>query len=412
MNTGTIKAAAGLFICCMLGTLSNAWAQESTSQLSQAKHKQRLASRAHLENHPFSDFGQEYINFKNKLSNELGLQWGVDVSYLIQRGAPGGKQTSVQGIYYPYANWTLFKDRAAGSGEINFSYNLSHYWGASGAALQDRLDVASAQNDYTSNQKIFFELSYTHTLPGEWDWMSVTAGQFPLSNFDGTAYLDNQQTALMNFALSQNASSAYPSASIGAYVQAQNDLFSVAAGYQDASNVSGQTARLSSAFDGKYTAFASLAWTPSFEIGAGQYSFLYYYQPSVSAQPENVNGWSFNAQQNLGEKWAVFGRANGSTGGVTGIKNSYAAGAALLNPFERNPQDAITVGIAHNRLSAKGLGYPAEMRGSETALEVQWVIGIGKFVTVTPDLQFYPRAALNPGQGVTTVAGLRTTVML
>lgn len=412
MNTGTIKAAAGLFICCMLGTLSNAWAQESTDNLSQAKHKQRLASRRQVENHPFSGFGQEYINFKNKLSDELGLQWGVDVSYLIQRGAPGGKQTSVQGIYYPYANWTLFKDRAAGSGEVNFSYNLSHYWGFSGSALQDRLNVASAQNDYTSNQNIFFELSYTHTLPGEWDWLSFTAGQFPLSNFDGTAYLDNQQTALMNFALSQNATAAYPTASVGAYAQAQTDLFTAAAGYQDATNVSGQTARLSSAFDGKYTAFASLSWTPSFKIGAGQYSFLYYYQPSVSAQPENVNGWSFNAQQNIGEKWAVFGRANGSTGGVTGIKNSYAAGAALLNPFGRNPQDAVIMGVAYNRLSAKGLDDPAEMRSGETALELAWVIGIGKFVTVTPDLQFYPRAALNPGQGVTTVAGLRTTVML
>lgn len=411
MNTGTIKTAAGLFICCMAGTLLNAWGQD-IEPVSQAKHKQRLAADKHIKAHSFSDFGQEYIDFKNHISEELGLQWGLDVSYLIQRGAPNGKQTSVQAIYYPYANWTLFKDRSAGSGEINFSYNLSHYWGMSGATLQDRLNVASAQNDYTSNQKIFFELSYTHTLPGEWDWMSVTAGQFPLSNFDGTAYLDNQQTALINFALSQNASSAYPSASIGAYVQAQNDLFTAAAGYQDASNVAGQTARLSSAFDGKYTAFASLSWTPSFEIGAGQYSFLYYYQPSVSAQPENVNGWSFNAQQNFGEKWAVFGRANGSTGGATGVKNSYATGAAWLNPFDRNPQDAIIMGVAHNRLSAKGLGYPAEMRGSETALELAWVIGIGKFVTVTPDLQFYPRAALNPGQGVTTVAGLRTTVML
>lgn len=412
MNTGTIKAAAGLLIGCMLGMLSNAWAQETTEPVSQAKHKQRLATDKQIKDHPFSDFGQEYIDFKNQMSEELGFQWGLDVSYLIQRGAPNGKQTSVQGIYYPYANWTLFKDRAAGSGEINFSYNLSHYWGASGATLQERLNVASAQNDYTSNQKIFFELSYTHTLPDEWNWLSFTAGQFPISNFDGTSFLDNQQTALMNYSLSQNATSAYPLASLGAYVQAQNDLFTAAAGYQDASNVSGRTAHLSSAFDGKYTAFVSLAWTPSFEIGSGQYSFLYYYQPSVSAQPENVNGWSFNAQQNFGGHWAVFGRANGSTGGVTGIKNSYAIGAAWLNPFDRNPQDALTVGVAYNRLSEKGLGYPFEMRGSETALEFQWVIGIGKFVTVTPDLQFYPQAALNPNQGVTTVFGLRTTVML
>lgn len=404
------KIAAALLFVCGAGA-ADVWAQTDGTGV-QSRHGRRLAQRHIIENHPFSSIGQTYIDFKNKTAEDLGLQFGLDASYLLQRGAPGGKQTSIQSIYYPYANWTLFKDRAAGSGEINFSYNLSHYWGLSGSALQERLNVASAQNDYTSNQEIFFQLSYTHTLPGQWDWLSFTAGQFPISNFDGTNYLDNQQTALMNFALSQNASSAYPSASMGAYVQAQNDLFTAAAGYQDASNVSGKNIRLSTAFDGKYTAFASLAWTPSFKIGAGQYSFLYYYQPSVSAQPENVNGWSFNAQQNIGEKWAVFARANGSSGGATGIKNSYAAGAALLNPFERNPQDALIAGAVYNRLSAKGLGYPAEMRTGETALEIQYVFGIGKFITISPDLQFYPKAGLNPGQGVVTVAGIRTTLML
>ena len=94
------------------------------------------------------------------------------------------------------------------------------------------------------------------------------------------------------------------------------------------------------------------------------------------------------------------------------IKNSYVLGAAWLNPLGRNAQDALTLGLAYNRLSDKALGYPAGLRDSETVLELQWVWGIGRFVTLTPDLQIYPKAAAGERHGLTTVIGLRTTVML
>ena len=365
-----------------------------------------------VENHSFSDFGQDYLDAKKWITDKLGLQAGVDISYTAQRLAPGGKQTAIQGIYYPYVTWTLFQDKAWGSGVVNFNYNLIRYWGQQASVLQSRGHLANAFNDYPSNMDLFSQLSYTHTLPGKWDWLSVTAGQFPIGNFDGTSYMDNQQTSLMNYALSQNASAAYPGASLGAYVQAQNSRWTFVAGYQDATNVTGAQIHGRTAFDGKYTGFGSIAWTPSFKWGDGQYSFLYYYQPSVPAQAENINGWSFNMQQFLGKDFAVFGRANGSTGGAVPVKNSYALGVSWLDPLGRNPQDVITLGAVYNRISAAAMGYPPYLLASETALELQWVWGIGKFVTVTPDLQIYPKAASNPDQGVTTVVGLRTTIML
>ena len=52
------------------------------------------------------------------------------------------------------------------------------------------------------------------------------------------------------------------------------------------------------------------------------------------------------------------------------------------------------------------------MRPAETAVEIAWVWGIGKLITVTPDAQFYPRVGLNKAQKFTTVVGIRTTVML
>lgn len=377
------------------------------------KHQRRIEQQQLVREDALSDWGAHYLNFKKELAAETGLQYGVDVSFLGQRGAPSGKKTSIQSYYYPYLTWNVFSDTDFGSGQINASYNVLRYWGTSGAALHNRLGVLAAPNDYSSDEEIFSQLSYTHTLPGEWDWLSFAAGQFPLYNFDGSVYLDNQQTALFNYALSQNASSTYPSASFGGYVQAAPSAWTFAAGWQDAGNISGQNIRLNRAFDGRYTWFGSVSYAPEVEgLGAGQYSFLYYYQPSVKEQKGISRGWSVNVSQDLGSKWVVSARANGSDGHIAPIKNSYALALTLLNPLQRNASDALTLGVAYNRADKEAAGYPAHFRRAEGVLELQWVWGVGKLVTITPDIQFYPKAALGSGHKFTTVAGVRTTIML
>ena len=412
--TKTMLAAVMAFACSAVSAQGFYMAEDVEEELvlTPVKHEQRLASRKKVEKHPFTDAGQAYFDAKKELAEKTGLQIGMDISYTAQRSTPNGKQTSIQGIYYPYLTWNLFKNTAFGSGQLNVNYNLVRYWGASAATLADRSNFAVPINDYPANQEIFSQFSYTHTLPGEMDWLSVTVGQFPLYNFDGTEYLDNQQTGLMNYAMSQNASAAYTSASFGGYLQAQNDLISFAAGYQDATNVSGETIELKDAFSGKYTLFGSLSLTPEFDMGQGQYSFMYYYQPSVHEQPENVNGWSFNMQQNMGDKWVMFGRINGSSNGATAVRNSFVLGGAYLDPFERNLLDSIVAGIAYNRLSGKGLDYPTDRRNTEMAMEFQWNIGVGKFMTITPDLQLYPNPGLDEDGKMGLAVGLRTTIML
>lgn len=412
-----LRALAVWAVCCLpVAASAQFYVEEDVSEsvwLTPVKHEQRLQERWQAAKRDVADPLEKLVRQGKSELRKLGLEVGVDVSYLAQRSSPNGKQTSIQGIYYPYLTWNLFKDTAMGSGQLNVNYTLVRYWGTSAATLQGRSDQAVPFNDYPANQEIFSQFSYTHTMPGSWNWMSITLGQFPLYNFDGTQYLDNQQTALMNYALSQNATSAYPSASLGGYLQAQVKNWTFSAGYQDGTNISGQDIRINDAFDGKYTVFGSVAWNPNFDFGQGQYSVLYYYQPSVSKQPGDINGWSFNMQQNMGDNWAMFGRANGANHGTaTGIKTSYALGMARLNPLGRNASDAIVAGVAYNDLSAKGLGYPADMRDTEMALELQWIWGIGNWFTITPDVQFYPKVGLDHSHDSATVVSLRTTIML
>lgn len=409
-----IKIILGALVLFAASNAQAQWFIEQSEQivLTPVKHEQRVRSRLAARAQESDNALEEtWETGKNALSR-IGLEAGADVSYTFQRAAPDGKRTAIQGVYYPYLTWNLFKDSAFGSGQLNANYTLVRYWGDTAAALQARTPQAVAFNDYPVNQEIFSQLSYTHTLPDNLDWLSLTIGQFPLYNFDGTTYMDNQQTGLMHYSLSQNASAVYPSASLGAYVQAQNKHFNMAFGYQDATNITGEHIELNTAFDGKYTLFGSVGWTPSFDFGAGQYSVLYYYQPAVEKQNENVNGWSFNMQQNIGEKFATFARVNGSDKGVSGVKNSYAIGSAFLDPLDRNPNDAIISGMAYNRLSSSGMGYPPYMRPEEIVTEIQWVWGFGKLLTITPDFQMSPRGALSKKEKTTYTFGLRVTLML
>lgn len=339
---------------------------------------------------------------------KLNMDIGANVSLLAQRVTPGGKQTAFQTVYNPYLSWQVLPQSDYGSGEIVLSYTLARYWGVQAVVFQPRAGLAVPVNDFEDNQDNFTQFSYTHMLPGDLNWLSVTVGQYSVDIFDGSKYLDDQQTGLIHYALSQDASAAYPDSSLGAYVQAQKEHVTLAVGYQDGQNLSGAQIRLNDAFDGKYTAFGSVMWTPQLALGAAQYGILYYHQPSVSTRPDSGHGWSFNGQQNIGDEWAVFARINGSTGGLTGVKNSYVLGAARLDPLHRHPQDAIVVGLAYNRLTID----EDVARSSETVLEAQWVWGVGKLLTITPDLQLIPQAGMRSGTRPVAVFGVRTTVML
>ena len=116
-------------------------------------------------------------------------------------------------------------------------------------------------------------------------------------------------------------------------------------------------------------------------------------------------------EQNLCNNLVMFGRANGSTNSIAPIKNSYMLGMSVVNPLHRNPLDNITFGVSYNRI-AKDVYAPAYVRTGETVFETQWVWGLGSYLTITPDLQMYNRAAFKADSGWVSVFTLRATLMI
>lgn len=356
--------------------------------------------------HDIDSWGTTYNNAKNDLTKKTGISYTLDVSFLGQRGAPNGHVTPWQTQYYGTLSWDMFQSDTWGSGSLDVSYEVVRYWGATGTQLNNNIGVISGVNDYLQNDNYFYQLSYTHQL----DWVSVTLGQFPLFNFDGTTYDSNQQINFLNDALSQNASSTYASAGVGAYVTVSpNQFWNVSAGFQDATNISGESISTTHLDEGKYTGFVSTTINPKNRLGQATVSLLLYHQPSVDAQPEKTNGWSLNLQQNIGAKWAVFARANGASKGLNGITQSYVVGGVYNNPLNRNTLDQIGLAMAVNKLDKDVNGESS--RSVENVLEGYWAWGIGSLMTITPDIQFYINPGVNRKSNTATVASIRATLM-
>ncbi len=357
----------------------------------------------------FSDFGKDYADFKDYLNKEYGFDYSVDVSYMPQRGAPNGRKTAYQTMIYPSFTWTTF-DNEYGTGTLNFAYNIVRYGGSSAARIGSNIGVVSDINDYSTKSNEFDELYYSYQLGGSWKWLTIAAGQFPLYNFDGTQYDSNQQVNFINFALSQNASSTYSTAGVGAYMQATpNSEWTFAAGAQDATNVDAISVRVNHLDEKHYTTFGYVSYTPTIKgVGETQISVLLYNQPWVKEQQQTTNGWSLNVNQNIGQKLAVFGRINGVSGSVATINQSWVLGMVYNNPIDRNPLDQIGLAFAYNKIDEAAVGDKI-YHSSEKVVEAYWAWGISKWMTLTPDIQFYIDPALNRKSDYDTVVSLRAS---
>jgi hypothetical protein len=280
------------------GQLTKVDATDSTSMKHIGKLHDRLRAAQAREQpslaEEITDIYSQYVKAKDKVQKAANLQYSLDVSAMYQWGFPKAGSPVGQLLFSPSVNWDFLKNTGLGSGSLQFAYNIPWYMTSQNALeLQNRLNLITPTNDFPTNMSAFNQLTFTYVLPR--NWLSIVAGQFPISNFDTNQYANNQQINFISYPLAQNGSSTYPVASLGAYTQISpiNEI-SLAAGFQDANNIIGKTIQFSSFGNGQYTWFAYGQWNPQFKgLGSSQFSFLYYYSPSVPAQA-STRGWSFN----------------------------------------------------------------------------------------------------------------------
>lgn len=355
------------------------------------------------------DAYSRYVKAKKQIQDVTGISYSMDASALFQWGVPDGGYGLAQGLFTPSINWKAFSNTPIGSGSFQFAFTSTQYWSGliTGASLASRLQINAPINDFPTNGNTFAQVTYTHTFPG--NWLSLSVGQYPMYNFDGNAYASNQQVNFIHYSMSQNGSSTYPTASLGAYVQINpiKDV-TLAAGFQDANNPTGSYIQTATFGDGRYTWFIYGEWSPKLQnVGRSAISILYYKQPGVVLQPQQSEGLSISASQAIGADWGLFLRANTAWGSTWNIQSSIAGGAVYNNPLGRNPLDQIGLGYAWNKTNLSLFPAGSAVRQDESVLEVYWAWTISRALQITPDVQLYFRPALNPAIDLAAVFSLR-----
>ena len=252
-------------------------------------------------------------------------------------------------------------------------------------------------------------MTYTQALPS--DRVSLSVGQFPISNFDGNRYLGNQQHNFINDVFTQNGSATYAAAGLGAYGQwSPTPTIQLALGFQYPNSASVTTLSVPGLDSGENAWLGYAQWTPRHSgLGPGQYSLTYYESPSTPQQSA-TRGWSVNAVQDLDEIWAVFGRANSASGYATPVGASYVLGRAVNDPLDRSPTDQIGLAVGYSEASGP-IAAPPGRRG-EAILEAYWSWTLFGGLLFTPDVQFYLEPALDANGSSAWVLSLRATLML
>ena len=227
-----------------------------------------------------------YARAKKEIQDTTGVTYSMETSVLSQWGTPNGGYGAVQAMFTPAVNWDIFSSPTVGDGSLQFHFLAAQYWsGATGASLGANIGVNSPINNQPTANQQFVQLTYTHGFPGE--WLSLSVGQYALSNFDGNAYANDQQVNFIGYALTQNGSQNYSQAGLGAYAQLNptRDI-TFAAGFQDANDFSGSYIQFPTLGQGQYAWFLYGAWSPTVAgWGQGTYALLYYNQPGVALQP-------------------------------------------------------------------------------------------------------------------------------
>jgi hypothetical protein len=351
---------------------------------------------------------QDYLRFKHWLA-QYGITAQLAPTVLNQWGEQNGGKPAAQWIVSPSLNWNAFDSHKIGQGSVQFSYTFNRYANQqSGASLTARLKAITAVNDTPTNDYTFNQLTYTHVFPGK--IFQVSVGQFPFSDFDNNQYAANQQTNFVNYALSQNASQAYVPDSLGAYIQINpTQAISVALGFQDANNITGNRIQFSTAGQGEYAWFGYAKWQPAITgLGTAQYSLLFYQQPKVPTQTKDSQGWSLNLVQNLNKKWGLFFRANTASGNIAPISASVAGGFIVNNPLGGARGDQWGVGIAWNKTN-KGYFGLENLRDSELVAETYLNFVVLKVLQIGPSVQIIFNPALDPNVSTAGVFTLRAT---
>ena len=355
---------------------------------------------------PMATTYDQYTAFKAALTSATGIQFSMPVSILAQAGTPNGGPSTGEVVYSPTVQWQPFSGTAIGSGAFTFAFQANQFWTkANSDTQQASMGLLVQPSAWGQSTDEYTQITYTHTLPG--DWLAVSVGQYSFDLYDGNEYAGNAQANFINYGLAQNGSQTYPNAGLGAFAQVSpTKQIHLAGGFQDATDPLGQTLTAAGLANRRVAWFAAAQWLPPILAG-GTYSLLLYNQPAVPSQSSPSQGISWSASQDIDARFGLFLRVNNASGAAIAITTSVAFGGVVNDPLSRNQPDQAGLGFVWSKANHAAAGPTA--RASERTCEAYYAVAVFKALQVTPDIQMTLNPALVPGTTIAAVFSLRTT---
>ena len=180
-------------VCGLILAASAVWAAPVEAQDS-ASQKHKLVAKVHDKNRAakkrqeFSLSGEStllherYARARKQIEDTTGITFSMEASVMSQWGTPNGGFGAVQTMFTPAVDWAAFSIPGVGAGSFQFHFLSANYLSATDAtALGNTINLISPINNQPTANNQFMQLTYTHSFPG--NWLALTVGQFPFSNF-------------------------------------------------------------------------------------------------------------------------------------------------------------------------------------------------------------------------------------
>ncbi len=348
-----------------------------------------------------NDHFNSWFQFKERVNNQRGLQFAVDESlfYQVASQSPGNND-GASGLVRIYGQWEpLHRRNDTNQGLLVYKIENRHRIGSI-----TPFDLGFEAGSITPTGTFFNEYEFGVT---NFYWKQYLCDRnlvFAMGKIDVTDFIDvyalmNPLTHFINLSFSTNPTIAVPNQGLGAAVGAMfTEHLYLQGGFAD---VNGQPTRagFDTFFeDNEYFSYAEVGLTSSRDriYLDNLHATLWHTDARENAGTPESWGIALTAQKFLGEKWLPFFRFGYSDGDAALMQTIFSTGLGL----RRKNNDVTGLGIS--------FGKPADgtLRDQFTS-EWFYRFQLTQFLAVTPDIQLIADPALDPGEDVLALFGIR-----
>ena len=340
----------------------------------------------------------DYADWNIGLARETGVTYLVYYASAGQFGSQGPPNHNTgNGNTNVLVGWRPTWQTGPNQGGFIFHYLNVGQYGTSGVQFAQSLGISSFASDSSSNTNLFRAIAWRQQLAD--GLIDLRIGQLePTTLFNASPYA-NDNRAFLASPLSNEASRTLPASGIGMTIKAEvlEGVF-LGGGIADA-NGKGEFLDFNSFFRGDYVSSAYVAFQPDIPcLGRGNYQFALHMVDATDSTPYS-RFLGINAEQSLGEDWALFAKYNRADKRQPAVKQSAAGGIVWKTAFGFQ-EDWLGMGVGWSEPTNQTLR-------DEYVAEAFWRMQLTPLIQVTPSVQFWFDPSLTPNDDFQSVFTIR-----